>query len=99
MTWYTELYSLFARDRDLIPPGSLCEVKFEELVSNPLDSLKNIYATLGLPGFEEFRARVIPYLEAQKSYKRNTYVLDDETKERIRQRWGPTCARYGYTLT
>lgn len=99
LTWYIELYSLFDRDRDLIPPGAFCEVKFEELVNTPLDTLKNIYETLDLPGFEEFRAKVIPYLEAQKSYKRNSYVLDHETKERIRQRWGPTCEGYGYTLT
>jgi hypothetical protein len=99
LSWYTELYSLYERDRGLVPPGSLCEVKYEELVSNPLDSLENIYLNLGLSGFEAFRARVTPYLEAQKSYKKNTYVLDDETKERIRQRWGPTCARYGYALT
>ena len=99
LTWYTELYSLFDRDRDLIPPGSLCEVKYEELISNPLSSLENIYTTLGLPGFAEFRGRVIPYLEAQKSYKKNSYDLDDETKERIRQHWGATCARHGYTLT
>jgi omega-hydroxy-beta-dihydromenaquinone-9 sulfotransferase len=99
LTWYTELYALFARDRDLIPPGSLSEIKFEELVSKPLEVLKDIYETLGFPGFEEFRARVTPYLETQKSYKRNRYVLDDKTKESIRQRWGPTCAHYGYTLT
>lgn len=99
LSWYIELYALFDRDRDLIPPGSLCEVTFEDLVSKPLDSLKDIYLTLGLPGFEEFRARVTPYLEAQKRYKRNAYVLDEETKERIRQRWGPICRRYGYTLT
>ena len=99
LTWYTELYALYGRDRDLIPPGSLCEIKFEELVSKPLEVLKDIYETLNFPGFEEFRVRVMPYLEAQQSYKRNKYVLDDETKERIRQRWGPTCAHYGYTLT
>jgi hypothetical protein len=99
LSWYTELYSLFDRDRDLIPPGNLCEVKYEDLVSNPLESLQNIYATLGLPGFDEFRKKVIPYLEAQKHYKSNSYDLDNETKERIRQRWGATCARYGYTLT
>ena len=99
LSWYTELYSLYERDRGLIPPGSICEVKYEELVSNPRDSLENIYLNLGLPGFAEFWTRVTPYLEAQKSYKKNNYVLDDETKERIRQRWGPTCARYGYPLT
>jgi hypothetical protein len=99
LSWYTELYGLYERDRGLVPPGALCEVRYEELVSNPLDSLENIYINLGLPGFEALRAGVTPYLEAQKSYKKNTYTMDDETKERIRQRWGPTCARYGYALT
>jgi hypothetical protein len=75
LTWYTEIYALFARDRHLIPPGAFCEVKYEELVRHPLDTLKNVYTTLGLPGFEEFQAVVKPYLEAQKSYKRNKYVL------------------------
>ncbi len=99
LNWYIELYALFERDRELIPPGALCELTFEDLVSSPLDSLKDIYLTLGLPGFEAFQARVASYLEAQKSYRRNTYLLDDETKERIRQRWGPTWARFGYALT
>jgi omega-hydroxy-beta-dihydromenaquinone-9 sulfotransferase len=99
LSWYTEIYALFARDCHLIPPGAFCEVKYEELVRHPLDTLKNVYATLGLPGFEEFQAVVKPYLEAQKSYKRNKYVLDDATRERVRQRWGPTCAPYGYSLT
>jgi hypothetical protein len=90
LSWYTELYKLYERDLGLIPAGSLCEVKYEDLVSNPLESLENIYLNLGLPGFEAFRARVTPYLETQKSYKRNTYVLDAETKEKIRQRWGQT---------
>jgi len=98
LSWYKDLYSLYERDRELIPPGSLCEIKYEELVDNTLKSLENIYSTLGLPGFDEFWSRVSPYLEAQKSYKRNIYILDDETKERIRQHWGPIGSRYGYTL-
>ena len=52
-----------------------------------------------LPKLTNFVNKEIPYLEAQKNYKSNSYDLDNETKERIRQRWGATCARYGYTLT
>ena len=98
LSWYTELYSLYERDRHLIPAGSLCEVKYEDLVSNPRDSLENIYMNLGLPEFGEFWARVGPYVDAEKSYKKNVYILDDATKERICRRWGQTCACYGYGL-
>lgn len=99
LSWYTELFSLYERDRGLIPPGSLYEVSYEELVSNPRDSLENIYSCLGLPGFEKFWTRVTPYLERQKNYRKNTFVLDAETKEKIRRRWEPAFQRYGYPLT
>lgn len=96
LSWYMELFSLYERDRGLIPPGSLCEVKYEELIRNPRDSLENIYSSLGLPGFAKFWTRVAPYLETQKKYKKNTYVLDPDAREKIRRRWEPAFHRYGY---
>ena len=98
LSWYTELYSLYERDRGLIPAGSLVEVKYEDLVSNPRESLQNIYANLGLPGFENFWRRVTPYLESQKNYRRNTYRPDPATMAKVLQCWGPTFERYGYDL-
>lgn len=97
-SWYKELYELFERDRGLIPAGALTEVRYEDLVSHPRDCLQKIYADLDLPGFEKFMARVIPYLESQKNYRRNRYTLDPATQEKVRRRWGPTFSRYGYDL-
>jgi hypothetical protein len=99
LSWYMELFSLYERDRGMIPPGQLCEVRYEDLISNPRDSLENIYSTLGLPGFDNFWTRVTPYLETQKNYRKNTYVGDPETLEKIRGRWKPAFDRYGYPLT
>jgi hypothetical protein len=96
LSWYTELYALYERDRGLIPAGALCEVSYEELVRNPRDSLQNIYASLALPGFEQFWQRAAPYLESQKNYQRNRYTLDPAAMEKVRRRWGPTFQRYGY---
>lgn len=99
LSWYTELYSLYERDRGLIPAGALCEVRYEDLVSNPRDSLQNIYFSLGLPGFEKFWDRAAPYLQSQKNYQRNNYKPDAASLEKVRRHWGPTFERYGYELT
>ncbi|RJR47004.1 MAG: sulfotransferase [Deltaproteobacteria bacterium] len=99
LSGYTELYSLYEQDRGLIPPGALCEVRYEDLVNDPRDSLHQVYSSLGLPGFEKFWTRLTPYLESQKNYRRNSYTLDPATKEKVRTRWGPTCERYGYDLS
>jgi hypothetical protein len=96
LSWYTELYSLFERDRGLIPAGNLCEIRYEELVSHPRDTLANIYSSLSLPGFEKFWDRAAPYLESQKNYRKNTYTPDPAAVDKVRRRWGPTFARYGY---
>jgi hypothetical protein len=99
LSWYTELYALYERDRGLIPAGALAEVRYEDLVSNPQEVLAKIYSSLALPGFEEFWQRVAPYIESQKNYRRNRYTPDPATLEKVRRRWGPTYERYGYKLT
>jgi omega-hydroxy-beta-dihydromenaquinone-9 sulfotransferase len=98
LSWYPELYALYERDRGLIPAGALCEVSYEDLVSNPRDVLENIYASLGLPGFETLWNRLTPYMASQKNYQRNHYTPDPATLEKVRRRWGPTFERYGYDL-
>ena len=99
LSWYTELYSLYERDRHLIPAGNLVEIKYEDLVSNPKETLRNIYTTLGLPGFDNFWRLAVPYLESQKNYRKNTYKLDPATIAKVRRYWGPSFARYGYDLS
>jgi hypothetical protein len=99
LSWYTELYALYGRDRGLITAGALCEVRYEDLVSNPQGALENIYSSLALPGFENFWRRVAPYVESQKNYRRNNYTPAPATLEKVRRRWGPTFEQYGYDLT
>jgi hypothetical protein len=48
LSWYVELFSLFERDRGLIPAGSLYEMKFEDLEAEPIKTLRGMYEGLGL---------------------------------------------------
>ena len=98
LTWYTELYALFERDRRLIPPGSLAELRFEDLETSPQECLENLYAELDLPNFERCWQRAGEYLGKLGRYKKNRHRLAEEDRARVSKRWAFNFARYGYPL-
>jgi hypothetical protein len=96
LRWYTELFSLFERDRCLIRDGSLHEMKFEDLESNPMTTLEALYASLDLPGFDRTAKRIEQYLASLGPYRKNRYSLTEEQKQSVRRRWAVVFERYGY---
>ncbi|MEW6350692.1 MAG: sulfotransferase [Thermodesulfobacteriota bacterium] len=98
LAWYTELFELFERDRNSVPPGALCEVRYEDLESHPIPTLETIYGKLGLDGFEELEARAGDYLRSIAGFKKNVLQPDPEAFEQVRVRWHRTFERYGYPV-
>jgi hypothetical protein len=98
LSWYTDLFDLFERDRGLIPPGNLHELRFEDLEKSPRDCLARLYQDLGLPSFEGFWDRASVYLESIAGYKKNAYTLTEEVRAKVNRRWGFFFERYGYPL-
>jgi hypothetical protein len=98
ISWYTELYALFERDRSLIPPGSLFELRFEDLENSPRECLQRLYAELDLPNFELCWQRAAEYLGKLGRYKKNRHRLVEEDRARVSRRWAFNFTRYGYRL-
>jgi hypothetical protein len=98
LSWYTDLFALYERDRQLIPPGDLHELRFEDLEKSPRQSLEKIYQELSLPGFENFWQRASAYLDGLAGYKKNAYTLTEEVRALINQRWRFFFERYDYPL-
>ena len=98
LSWYTDLFALFQRDRRLIPPGDLHELRFDDLEKSPRDCLAKLYQELSLPDFERFWPRVSVYLESIAGYKKNTYTLTEEVRAKVNRRWRFFFERYGYPL-
>lgn len=96
--WYTKLFELFERDRPSIPDGAFFELKFEELETNPVDTLRHLYEALSIPGFEAFEPKLKAYLESIKNYKKNVHELDPITKTKVAKRWAFNFHRYGYEI-
>jgi hypothetical protein len=47
---YELLYQLYCRDRALVPPGRLLELRFDQLDARPLEVLAGVYRSFGCAG-------------------------------------------------
>ena len=98
LSWYTDLFSLFERDRRLIPPGDLHELHFEDLEKSPRECLEKLYQELNLPDFKRFWQYASVYLDSIADYQKNSYSLTEEVRVKVSQRWGFFFERYGYPV-
>ncbi len=90
------MYRSFEEDRAQIPDSHLYELRYEDLVQNPLAELETVYRELDLGDFQQARPAVAEYLDAIDGYQTNEYHIGDELKEKIRRRCGDYMRRYGY---
>ena len=90
------MYDVFQRDRTLMKPGQFSEVRYEELVRNPLGEMERVYRELELGGFEKMRPILENYAAGQKDYKKNRYEISPEIKAEIARRWKDYIDRYDY---
>ena len=93
---FTRMYEVFHRDRELIPAAQFSEIRYEDLVKEPLAEMKRIYDELKLDGFEAALPALEGHVSGWKDYKTNRYVTDPELEKQIERRWGDYARRYGY---
>jgi hypothetical protein len=93
---FVKMYARLDVDRKLIPPGQFCELRYEDLLADPLGRLEAVYRDLKLGDFEPARKNVETYVAGMKNYETNRYDLAPADREAITRRWGPVFRRYGY---
>jgi hypothetical protein len=90
------MYRGFNRQRGAIPANQLCELKYEDLVRDPMTQLRRIYEQLELGDFDAVRSQMEAHVGGQKDYKTNQHELEPELRSEIRRRWSDYFERFGY---
>lgn len=90
------MYESYFGYREQLPPERLIEVKFEDLVAAPEDTVGQIYDQLKLEGAEAIKLQVRQYFDQRKGHKTNPVNLDDGLKAEIDQHWQPYAEAFGY---
>lgn len=93
---FERMYAGFEKQREKIDPAQICDIRYEELVQDPIGQVESIYEKLNLGDFEHFREKLETYVGKLKDYKPNRHELEPEIKQQIADRWGNYFRRYDY---
>ena len=90
------IYDRLEEARPLFKPGRFHEVRYEELVKDPVGEMKKVYAALELEGFDAARPRLEEYVRQTDGYETNKYVITEDQRAEVNRLWGDIIRRYGY---
>ncbi len=91
-----QMYEAFERDRKLVPAGRFCEIRYEDLVADPIGQMRRVYEELDLGGLEDALPVIADHMKGQAGYRKNQYQIAPELREEIARRWSGYIAKYGY---
>jgi hypothetical protein len=95
---YERMYDGYFQHRHELPPDSLMEVRFEDLVRDPLDVVRRVYDSFQLPGFQEVLPRLETFWSDRQSHQKNSTQVDDTARDEIDNRWSRYMQEFGYQL-
>ncbi len=93
---YGVLMEGWESQKNLIPPGNLAEVRYEDLVSDPLRRIREIYEILDLPPFPVAAASISNRLREDQGYRPAESGQAFETLESAERELGNWRTRLGY---
>jgi hypothetical protein len=93
---FERMYRGFEDQRRRLPAESIIDVRYEDLVKDPIGHVQALYAKLNLGDFEPIRAKLEAFVASQKDYKTNRHELAPALQEEIRRRWSGYFEKYGY---
>jgi hypothetical protein len=93
---FVQMYEAFERQRATIPADHICDVRYEQLVADPIGELRRVYEALNLGEFEIAYPHFQRHVAETSDYQVNRYRLSDEQSQRVLSRWATFCQRYGY---
>jgi hypothetical protein len=94
---FLHLYEKLDEARPGLDPSRFYELRYEDLVRDPITQVRAIYEHLELGDFEQVLPKLKQYMANTADYKTNRYELPPELRDTITQRWGHVIQRYGYT--
>jgi omega-hydroxy-beta-dihydromenaquinone-9 sulfotransferase len=94
---YVQVYDAFFAERHRLTDQNYCEVRFDDLVRDPLGQLRHVYQRLSLPTFDYVEPAVHEYIHSIKGYSRNSFEpMTDPIRERVRYAWSRSFEEWGY---
>jgi hypothetical protein len=94
---YRRMEDAWLRDSASLPEHDAIEIRYEDLVRDPVAEIRRIYATLQLEYTLKFDRRLRKYLTGLEGYRKNRHApLPTEVQRQIDSAMAPYLARWAY---
>jgi membrane-bound metal-dependent hydrolase YbcI (DUF457 family) len=93
---FTQMYEHLEATRGLVPPSRFFELRYEDLVRDPVGQLRALYGHLGLGDFDAVLPRLQKHLAGVAGYRTNRYEQPAEVRAEVERRWGEVIRQYCY---
>lgn len=94
---YAKTMDRYRREIDPIPEGKLVEIPYEELIQNPIESLRKIYETIHLDDFGYCENKMKAFVESQKKFVRLKHEIPEAEKKVVAEKLGTHFKYWNYT--
>ena len=91
------MYAAHHRQRQSVDPQRVIDIRYEDLIGDPVGTLRRIYETLRLSDFDSAEPAIRQWVENEhRSYQTNKHSLSPEQEALIQDAWQDYFQRYGY---
>ena len=95
---YKDMLEYYLKTKNLIPQGNLMEVRYQDLLENPIDELSSIYTKMDLGDFGKMKPVFNDYLSDKRGHKPAVYNTPEEELKQLRKDWKFSFDEWGYDL-
>jgi hypothetical protein len=95
-TSFERMYDGFESQRPHVDSDAICDVRYEDLIRDPMAEIATIYDKLQLGGFQQVRGKLSALVASRENYRPNEHALSEELVAKVEQRWSHYCQKYGY---
>jgi hypothetical protein len=93
---YRLLMDRLESDKALLDPSKFIEIRYENLLENPLDILQSIYEHLNLGEFSEIEPHIKEVLKKEAIYSPQSHDISSDIQIKIEEEWGYYIRYWGY---
>jgi len=94
--FYRDMLQQHLEQREVLPAGQYAELRYEDLVVDPVGQMRRVYEQLNLDGWSRFEPNLRAYLATIADYKPNRFDLDRVLAARIAEEWRFAFDEWGY---
>jgi hypothetical protein len=94
---FRQLYQSYEQDANLIAEDHLCEIRYENLVGDPLGTVQEVYSQLGLGDFNDFRLALEEHVAEASEFQTNCYRQSSKDDAVVEEHLRSVRLRFGYS--